>query len=160
MKNKSVLVILGIVLTVLQLVSFIGMSRMYVGLYPDRDDLLYPTKLTTGESLNAKKFLFAIEAGADRFNSSFEDLTYSEDEYRSMTATQIASAMVRESLDCSKGGSIGLTIYDIVLTFSYSFIGILGIGFLLAAFIAHKLEERKKWENFWEEKKKAKERKE
>lgn len=144
MQTKKALAIIGTVLIVIQLLSFVGMSRMYVGLYPDRYDLLYPTILDSGKSLNAKKLLFAIEAGVDRFKSGFEDLTHSKDEYRVMTATQMTSAMIRESLDCSYGGSTGLTIYDIVLTISYCITGIIGVFLLILGVIAHRKGEQNK----------------
>lgn len=138
MKDTKVLTILGVILIVIQLVSFVGMSRMYVGLYPDGDDLLYPTILDSGKSLTAEKAQFAIEAGIDRFKSGFEDLTYSEDEYRVMTAKQMTSAMIRESLDCSHGGSFGLTVYDTILTISFYFTGIVGVAIL---FVSLKIKE-------------------
>ena len=138
MTNKKVLAMLGIVLVLIQLVSFLGMSRMYVGLYPDRDDLLYPTVIKSEQSLNSEKLLFAIEAGVDRFKSGFGDLTYSEDEYRVMTVTQMTSAMIRESLDCNHGGSTGLTLYDTILTISYWLTGIIGLILLLVSSIVKK----------------------
>lgn len=106
---------------------------MYVGLFPNMDDLLYPSYTNDDSGLNIKKALFAINAGIDRFQSGFEDLLYSDDEYRIMTSTQIASAIIRESLNCSFGGSLGLTIYDIILTISYCFTGILGAILLIAS---------------------------
>lgn len=131
MSEKKVLRIFGVILIVVQIISFLGMSKMYVGLYPDGDDLLYHNYSTVDSGLSIRKALFAIEAGVDRFKSGFENLKYSEDEYRIMTATQMTSAMIRESLDCSTGGSFGLIIYDTILTISFSFTGLLGIGLLI-----------------------------
>ena len=137
MNNKKMLVFLGVVLIVIQLLSYSGMSKMYVGLYPDFDDLLYPTYVKDSE-LNAEKAMFAVSAGFDRFVSGFEDITYGDDEYRVMTATQITSAMVRESLNCRSGGSFGLTIYDTILTISYWCVGIIGAILL---FVSTKVKE-------------------
>ena len=140
MTKKSLLIILGIVLLLTQVISWVGMSKMYVGLYPDEDDLLYPN-YTEESELNIKKAVFAIEAGVDRFMSGFEGLSYGEYDYRVMTSTQMASAMVRESLGCSSGGSTGLFVYDTLLTISYSFTGLLGIGLLIASTKADKSED-------------------
>ena len=131
MKLKRLLTIIGIILIFIQIVSFIGMSKVYVGLYPDNDDLLYST-YSRKSDLTIKKALFAVEAGFDRFQSSFIDLT-GNDKYRVLTATQMTSAMVRESLGCSDGGSLGLTLYDAILTVSYLFTGLLGIGLLVTS---------------------------
>ena len=123
---KKILFILGIILIIIQAVSFIGMSRVYVGLYPDGNDLLFPGQYSNDSGLNIKKVIFAVEAGADRFRSSFGDLISGPDKYRPMTATQVASAMVRESLGCSQDGSVGLVVYDTILFISYSAVGIIG----------------------------------
>lgn len=131
--NKRVLVLIGIILIIAQAVSFWGMSRMFVGLYPDNYDLLYPSFSTESSGLNIKKTLFAVNAGLDRFKSGFADLAYSKDDYRTMTAVQITSAMIRESLNCNSGGSFGLRIYDGMLTISYCLPGILGAILLVVA---------------------------
>lgn len=131
-KSKKVLIIIGIILIILQTVSFVGMSTMYVGLFPKGEDLLYPTRVNESD-FDAQKAMFAIEAGFDRFLSGFEDLTYGTDKYRIMTPTQITSAMIRESLNCSSGGSSGLTTYDLILATSYNFTGIIGIVLLLVS---------------------------
>lgn len=137
MTKKSLLIILGIILILVQIVNWGGMNKMYVGLYPDNDDLLYPN-YTEESDLNIQKVLFAIRAGIDRFSTGFEDYSYGEYDYRVMTSTQIASAMVRESLGCSDGGSFGLFVYDTILTISYSLTGLLGIGLLIASAKADK----------------------
>lgn len=131
--KKRILAVTGIIFILIQVISFVGMSKMYVGLYPDMDDLLYPSYIRDDSGLNIKKALFAINVGIDRFQSGFEDLRYNDDEYRVMTSTQMASAMIRESLNCSSGGSLGLTIYDIILTISYCSTGILGAILLIAS---------------------------
>lgn len=133
MTKKAILIGLGIILLLVQIASFGGMNKMYVGLYPDGDDLLYPFYNTEESSLNVKMILFAIEAGTDRFKSGFGDHAYGEFDYREMTATQIASAMVRESLGCSDGGGFDLFVYDTILTISFYFTGLLGIGLLFAS---------------------------
>lgn len=132
MKLKRLpIILLGIILIIIQIISLIGMSKVYVGLYPDNDDLLYST-YSRKSDLTFKKALFAVEAGFDRFQSSFDDLT-GNDKYRFLSSTQMTSAMVRESLGCSDGGSLGLKIYDTILTVSYLFTGLLGVGLLVAS---------------------------
>lgn len=131
--KKRILAITGIIFIVIQVISFVGMSRMYVGLFPDSDDLLYPSYVNYDSALNIKKALFAVNAGIDRFQSGFEDLFYEDDDYRIMTATQMTSAMIRESLNCSSAGSFELTIYDTILTISYCFTGILGAILLVVS---------------------------
>lgn len=130
--GKKTLIIIGVILLILQAVSFVGMSSMYVGLFPDGDDLIYPTNVRKSD-LDTQKAMFAVEAGFDRFLSGFGDLTYGTDKYRVMTPTQITSAMIRESLNCSSGGSSGLTTYDLILATSYNTVGIIGIILLLAS---------------------------
>lgn len=132
MKTKKLLVILGVILIILQCVSYYGVERMYVGLYPDGFDLLHAQYIKHSD-LNFEKATFAITAGFDRFISGFEDLTYPKDEYRVMTAEQITSAMIRESLGCSSGGSVGLSIYDVILSISFYFTGIIGVVLLIVS---------------------------
>lgn len=123
---------IGIILIIVQLLSFIGVLRMDVGIYPDYEDFphRYPTSVTKS-NLTADMFFFAFEAGSDRFGSGFEDLTWSKDEYRVSTAQQMASAHFRESLGCRTGGSAGLIIYDTIITVSYWFCGIIGITLIV-----------------------------
>ena len=141
---KKTLIIFSVCLLVVQALSFGGMSKMYVGLYPDKGDLLYPTYVRRDSDLNIKKALFAIEAGTDRFLTSFEDLTYDKYDYRFMTAKQMTSAMIRESLNCSSGGSVGLFIYDAILTATYAFPGILGA---ILMFVSFKIKKQEDGEN-------------
>jgi hypothetical protein len=152
--KKTILTIIGILLMAIQLLGFIGMSRMYVGLYPSSETLLYVSPSSRNYGLNIREAFFAIEAGTDRFNSSFEDLTFPEYEYRVPSATQYTSAMVRESLGCSVGGGFGLFVYDAILTISYCFVGIIGVClFCVAKIIAHRELSHN---NEWKKKKKAK----
>lgn len=146
--GKKALLVLGILLIVIQILSIIGVSRMRVGLYPDGYDLLYPSYSSERLELTPKMVSLAIEAGADRFKSSFEDLTYEKDEYRIMSATQMLSAMVRDSLGGNKGGTFGLFIYDVILTVSYCFTGLLGVGLLAVMPIKSKLKEHKQWKEY------------
>ena len=141
--TKTILLILGFALIFVQILGFMGMSRVNVGLYPSAESLS-STYSSSRSDLNIKKILFAVEAGTDRFASSLEDITFPEDEYRVATAEQYTSAYVRESLGCSDGGSFGLMIYDTVLTISYCFVGILGLCLLLAG----KILERIYWKSY------------
>ena len=129
MSGKRLLNVIGVILVVLQLISYYGMSKTYVGLYPS-DDCLYFSYVEESD-LTIGKALFAIRAGVDRFGSGFGDLTHSDDIYRVPTDTQYASAMVRESLGRSSGGSGGLLVYDTILTISYCSSGILGIALMI-----------------------------
>lgn len=152
--HKNTLIVIGIILVIVQIVGFIGMSRMYVGLYPTAkmvSSYYRPSK--NNSNLTIAKMFFAIQAGLDRFESSFEDLTFPEDEYRSVTVTQMVSSEIREDLGCSKGGSFGLFIYDTILTIAYCFMGILGVVmFVLAKLVDNRykrwlrayLEEKRK----------------
>lgn len=135
--KKSLFIFLGFVLVIIQIVSFIGMSLADIDLYPDNDDLPWSLRIDDISGLNAMKAIFAVEAGIDRFSTSFKDITYffkelsNGYEYRPMESTQMTSAMIRESLGCSDGGSVGLAVYDTILTLSYSIVGILGIILLI-----------------------------
>lgn len=128
--DRIILIVIGILLIIVQLLGFIGMSRMEVGLYPSSETLSRVEQSSEQSNLNIKMVLFAITAGTDRFVSSFDDLTFQKDEHRVTSVEQYASANLRESLGCSSGGSLGLVVYDTVLTISYYFIGILGVVLL------------------------------
>lgn len=143
MNTKKVLIVLGVVLLIVQALSCFGMSRMYVGLYPDYDDLLYPVFSQERSNLNSNKILFAVEAGFDRFMSGFGDISFDVSEYRDMSAKQITSAMIRESLGCSDGGSSDLKIYDTILALSYYFWGIIGGVFLVTGVISYSISRKK-----------------
>ena len=134
-KNNSnlILVVIGIILILIQIINYCGVSRMYTGLFPDNEHMLYPNYSISESNLNIKEVFFAFEAGWDRFASGFEDLTFPEDEWRVNTATQIASAYVRESLGCSDGGSFGLIVYDFFVLISYCTVGIIGVVLLILA---------------------------
>lgn len=132
-ERKIILVVLGLLLILIQLINYCGVSRMRVGLLPDDELLSYPGYITNDGNLNIKMVFFAFEAGFDRFASGFEDLTFPEDEWRVASATQYASAMFRESLGCSDGGSFGLIVYDFFVILSYCLVGIIGMVFLILA---------------------------
>lgn len=141
MDKKKVLIILGVILIVLQLASIYGVSRMYVGLFPDKNSDIFQSNSDEDRfSINVKAASFALEAGFDRFKSGFEDITFPKDEYRDMSVTQRISARLREAYGCSDGGSIDLIIYDFLLIVSFSFVGLVGIALLIAAAIIHRLE--------------------
>ena len=124
--NKKILIVIGILLIIFQLFAFIGMSRMKVGLYPSRATMPNISPSYSGSKLNIKMALFAIQAGGERFSTSFEDITFPKDEYRMPSVDQYTSAYLREALGCSRGGSFGLIVYDTILTISYFFLGIVG----------------------------------
>lgn len=147
-KNR-ILSIVGIILIVIQIAAFIGMSRVYVKLFPAGSDLLRPSYSQRDSGLNVGKSMYAVVAGLDRFRSSFEDLFSSKDNYRPMTSTQMTSAMIRESLGCSDGGGLGLLIYDALLIISYCTVGIAGVVILLIAVNKQNRFERRKpnWES-------------
>lgn len=134
-KNNSnlILVVIGIILILVQIINYCGVSRMYTGLFPDNEHLLYPNYSIDESGLNVKKVFFAFEAGLDRFASGFEDLTFPEDEWRTISSTQYTSAFVRESLGCSDGGSFGLIVYDFFVLISYCSVGIIGVVLLILA---------------------------
>ena len=132
-KDKGVkvfLAILGIFLIIIQIANYCGVSRMYTGLFPDNEHMLYPQYVSKSE-FNPKMIFLAIESGLDRFGSGFEDLTYPKDKWRVSTSTQYASANIRESLGCSTGGGFGLFIYDTFVLISYCSLGIIGFVLLM-----------------------------
>ena len=120
------LVCVGIILIIGQLVSLIGLSCADVGLYPSSKNLMRPI-YSQRSALNMEQSLFAITAGGDRLNSGITDLVSSNSEYPTPTSVQYASAAIRESLGCDNGGSVGLVIYDTILTISYFLVGIVGL---------------------------------
>lgn len=128
-----ILVVIGIILILIQITNCCGVSRMYTGLFPDNEDLLYPYYSIDESGLTVKEVFFAFEAGSDRFISGFEDLTFPENEWRTITSTQCLSALIRESLGCSNGGSFGLIVYDFFVLISYCSVGIIGVVLLILA---------------------------
>lgn len=135
--GNHTITIIAILLIIVQIVSFVGMSRMYVGLYPDGDNLIY-SSYSRNSRLNIKMILFAITAGLDRFKSSFTDLFFSKYEYRVMTSEQMTSAMIRDSLGASANKSFGLIVYDTILTVTYCSVGIVGLSLLSISTIKRK----------------------
>lgn len=129
--KKKIFAIIGIILILIQAIAYYGMSGEYIGLYPDFHDILFysPSSYIPVERIpiSASSFAFGLQAGLDRFFTSFSDLAYPKTEYRPMTATQIASYMFRESFGCEDGGSIDLVLYDTALTVSYFSVGIIGL---------------------------------
>ena len=137
MKNlNGTLKIIGFILIALQLFSVICVSVADVGLYPDGSALDYVDEYKPTE-LNFQMVLYAATAGVDRLACSIEELfavtddPYAHVENSGLTTSQIASARAREALGCSHGKSVGLVIYDIILTISYCAVGVLGVVLVL-----------------------------
>lgn len=132
--KKNILLIIGAILVIAQIISFIGLSHGY-SLYPENMDYSisgYKNQIERSD-LNIVKIIVAVQAGYDRFWVSFSDL-FSGNEYSKYapgSATQILSADMRESLGCKDGGSFGLVVYDVVLTIFYCFVGISGVVLLI-----------------------------
>lgn len=139
--KRKTLAIIGIILIIIQAIAYYGMSGEYIGLYPDFHDILNysPSSYIPVEriSINASSFTFGLQAGFDRFFTSFSDLAYPKTEYRPMTAIQIASYMFRESFGCDDGGSIDLILYDTALSVSYFSVGIIGLILVVLAIKRH-----------------------
>ena len=132
--KKNILLIIGAILVIAQIISFIGLSQGH-SLYAENNDYSYYGCIHTVErsDLNLLMVIFAVQAGNDRFRVSFSDL-FSGSEYSQYapgSATQFASADIRESLGSKDGGSFGLVVYDVVLTIFYCFIGISGVVLLI-----------------------------
>ena len=141
MKNKiskeKMFAIIGIILIIIQIIAYYGMSGEFIGLYPDWEDILNYTLLgyipVESMKINASSFAFGLKAGFERFIDSFSDLAYSKVEYRPMTTTQITSYILRKSFGCDDGGSIDLVLYDSALAVSYFSVGIIGLIFIAIA---------------------------
>ena len=141
-ENKNILIGLGIFLIIVQLIGFIGMSRMEVGLYPSMDTSLHTSTSSERAELNVKMVFFAIKAGVDKFASSLEELAFQESEHLILSPNQYASAYIREALGCSSGGSFGLIVYDTVLAISYSSIGIIGAVLIIMGIMGYRVKLR------------------
>ncbi len=126
------LAVIGIVLIAIQIINYFGVARVYTGLFPDNNSLLYPNYAIEKTNINIREILFAFQVGIDRFASGFVDL-FIKDIWRTNSSIQIASAYVRESLGCSDGGSFGLFIYDFLVVLSYCTVGIIGVVLLVLA---------------------------
>ncbi len=61
-KNNSnlILVVIGIILILVQIINYCGVSRMYIGLFPDNEHLLYPNYSIVESGLNVKKVFFCF----------------------------------------------------------------------------------------------------
>ncbi len=149
--KKNIKFIIGVILILVQLVSFIGMRNAQTGLYLDREDLLYGYSVNGEDShLTAGMLGNAFRIGFGRFFSSFGD--FSSDDYyhyEPLSTAQITSVMIREGLGCSKSGGVGLFVYDAVLTISYGFVGIIGIGLIVCSLL--KREENDDEYEDWEQ---------
>ena len=136
MKLKTFVMILGVVMILIQALAFIGMNRMYVGLYPEMEDVWNSNYFYSDSVPVEKKLLFAFTAGFERFMTSFSDLTFDiENEYRNTSPTQYMSTHFRYSLRYNDPvipmpfNYLGL--YDAILTFSYCIVGITGFALLI-----------------------------
>ena len=148
--KKDLKFIIGVALILVQLVSFIGMRNSHGGLYLNREDMLFGYGVSAEDSrLTAGMLGNAFRIGFGRFFSSFGDFS-SEDyyDYEPLSAAQITSVMIREGLGCSQNGGIGLFVYDAVLTISYSFVGIIGIGLIVFSLLKRREDdvEYEDWE--------------
>ena len=134
MKTKTAIILFAIFLILIQLISYIGMQKVYVGLYPEITDMLYPNFFYSSGGPVIRKLFFAVQAGINRFSTSFSDLTFNwETDYYSMNATQMVSAYCRDSLRNYRTDYNTynyLWMYDIILTVSYCIPGLTGLALL------------------------------
>lgn len=139
--KKNILTILGAVLIIIQLISILSVSCSVVGLYPEHDHLvqdgyLYDYRPT---DFRIEMVPIALSAGFEKFVSSFGEIFAVNDDGNLLSDTQHKSAVNRGAL---YHGS-GLYIYDLILTISYSIVGIVGLGLLVAGFIVERRNLKK-----------------
>lgn len=136
--KKNILLIIGAILVIAQIISFIGLARGR-GLYPSGGFGYY--RMEPGISID--KLLYAIDAGCDRFLGSLGDAFTSGNEWKPPSSAQMTSGEIRESL---RGG--GLFWYDAILTCTYTFVGIAGaILLVIGKKIKRKFEDGAYQEN-------------
>lgn len=135
-KKKNILTILGAVLIIIQLISILSVSCATAGLYPGHEHLKQDGYLYDYHPTDFKIEVapIALSAGFERFVSSFGEIFAINDDGKLLSETQHKSAVNRGAL---YHGS-GLYIYDLILTISYSIVGIVGLGLLVAGIIVER----------------------
>lgn len=122
--------IIGVILIIVQVISFIGLSHGY-SLYPKYTPY-YHTPVERSE-LTFGMILVAAQAGFDRFELGISDLIAGDESanYHPGSATQMMSSSIREALGSQEDGSFGLFVYDTILTVFYCVVGIMGFVLML-----------------------------
>lgn len=139
--KKNMLTILGAVLIIIQLISILSVSCATAGLYPGHEHLkqdgyfydYHPT------DFRIEMAPIALSAGFERFIYSFGEIFTVNGSGKLLSETQHESAVNRGAL---YHGS-GLYIYDLILTISYSIVGIVGLGLLVAGIVVERRNLRK-----------------
>ena len=139
--KRSKLTIIGAIMIIIQLISIISVSFSVAGLYPEHDHLVQDGYLYDYHPTDFRIEMapIALSAGIEKFVSSFGEIFAVNDDGNLLSDTQHKSAVNRGAL---YHGS-GLYIYDLILTISYSIVGIVGLGLLVAGIIVERRNLRK-----------------
>ena len=87
----------------------------------------------------------AMNAGFEKFISSFGEIFTINGSGKILSAAQFNSAGCRGALIYgTKGGNqSGLFLYDLIVTFTYSIVGLTGLGLLIAGILIERKKQKK-----------------
>lgn len=132
--KKEFLAVIGILLIVLQIVCFIGLANDYDGLYLCKDHTVALFWGTSASDLTLQMAFFAFTYGFESIGSSIQWCFRGAEDFAPLSANQYTSLMIRESLGCCDGGSVGLLIYDVLTTITFLTPAIAGILILILSY--------------------------
>ena len=145
--KRSKLTIIGAIMIIIQLISIISVSFSVAGLYPGHDHLVQDGYYIDYNSADFKPYMIpiAMNAGFEKFISSFGEIFTINGSGKILSAAQFNSAGFRGALMYgTKGGNqAGLFLYDLILTFTYSIVGLTGLGLLIAGILIERKKQKK-----------------
>ena len=140
MKNGKIRIVAGWILVILQVVSLFGLDSSNMKLWNDGNDK-YPPIYSSRSSLNFVEWCCAFEIGNEKFTNSFDHMFAKEGEYIPLTAHEILSIHIRESLGAGdENFSFSLLLFDFNILIGYMFYGILGLLLLVFGYKAKNIE--------------------
>ena len=148
LSRKNKLIKIGAIMIVFQLISILSVSCAEVGLYPNNEhlrqdnyyyDYVHPAYFETD------MIPVAVKAGLERFVSSYGKRHVKNEDGKILSPVQHKSAMYRAALYLTTQhyGGQGIYIYDSILTFSYSIVGITGLGLFIAGIAVERRKLKK-----------------
>ncbi len=146
--KRNKLTIIGAVLIIIQLISILSVSCSVTGLYPGHEHLKqdgYLYDFSLKDDFEPYMIPIAMNAGFEKFVSSFGEIFTVNSSGKILSPVQHRSAVYRSALYYSGkfNDLTGIYKYDLILTVSYSLVGIVGLGLLIAGIIVERRNLKK-----------------
>lgn len=144
--NRSKLTIIGAIMIIIQLISIISVSFSVAGLYPGHDHLMQDGYLVDYMPADFEPYMIpiAMNAGFEKFISSFGEIFTINGAGKILSPAQHRSAIFREALNYGSWlrNHYGLVVYDLIVTITYSIVGLAGLGLFIAGIIVERKKQR------------------